>query len=36
VQDSHMLLEAEVPASIAKRLRLNDFAIKETLRHVLS
>jgi GTPase len=36
VQDSHMLLEAEVPTSIAKRLRLNDFALKETLRHVLS
>jgi GTPase len=36
VQDSHMLLEAEIPASIAKRLCLNNFTVKETLRHVLS
>jgi len=32
VDDSHMRLDAEVPASIAKRLRLNDFAIKGTFR----
>jgi GTP-binding protein HflX len=30
MEDSHMRLEAEVPASIAKRLRLNDFAVKGT------
>ena len=36
VEDSHMLLDAEVPASIAKRLRLNDFAVKGTSRHVRS
>jgi GTP-binding protein HflX len=30
VDDSHMRLEAEVPASIAKRLRLNDFVVKGT------
>ncbi len=36
VEDSHMLLDAEVPASIAKRLRLNDFAVKETSRRLLS
>jgi GTP-binding protein HflX len=27
--DSHMRLDAEVPASIAKRLRLNDYAVEE-------
>ena len=32
VDDSHMRLDAEVPASIAKRLRLNDFAVKGTFR----
>jgi GTP-binding protein HflX len=32
VEDSHMLLDAEVPASIARRLRLASFAPKETLR----
>lgn len=36
VEDSHMRLDAEVPASIAKRLRLNDFAVKGTSRRVLS
>jgi GTP-binding protein HflX len=30
VNDSHMQLEAEVPASVAKRLRLNGFRVKET------
>src|SRR6267143_1622181 len=29
-------IDAEVPASIAKRLRLNDFAVKGTFRHALS
>jgi GTP-binding protein HflX len=36
VEDSHMRLDAEVPASIAKRLRLNDFTVKGTSRHVRS
>jgi GTP-binding protein HflX len=36
VEDSHMRLEAEVPASIAKRLRLNDFAVKGTFPSVRS
>jgi hypothetical protein len=30
VDDSHMRLDAEVPASVAKRLRLNGFRVKET------
>ena len=36
VEDSHMRLDAEVPESIAKRLRLSDFAVKGTSRHVRS
>jgi GTPase len=36
VEDSHMRLDAEVPASIAKRLRLNDFAVKGTFRQGVS
>lgn len=32
VEDSHMRLEAEVPASVARRLRLNDYKRKGTLR----
>jgi GTP-binding protein HflX len=36
VEDSHMRLDAEVPASIAKRLRLNDFAVKGTSRQIRS
>jgi GTP-binding protein HflX len=36
VDDSHMLLEVEVPVSIAKRLRLNDFAVEETSQHSLT
>jgi GTP-binding protein HflX len=36
VEDSHMRLDAEVPTSIAKRLRLNDFAIKGTFRQGVS
>jgi GTPase len=34
--DSHMRLDAEVPASIAKRLRLNEFAIEGTFPRVPS
>jgi GTP-binding protein HflX len=30
VDDSHMRLDAEVPTSVAKRLRLNSFSVKET------
>jgi GTP-binding protein HflX len=33
---SHMRLDAEVPASIAKRLRLADYAVKETFRRSAS
>src|SRR5882724_8704625 len=36
VEDSHMRLDAEVPESIAKRLRLNDFAVKGTFRRTRS
>lgn len=36
IVDSHMLLDAEVPASIAKRLRLKDFVVEETFPRVLS
>ena len=32
VDDSHMRLDAEVPCSVAKRLRLNDFVVEETSR----
>jgi hypothetical protein len=32
VNDSHMDLEAEVPETIARRLKLKDFEVKETLR----
>jgi GTP-binding protein HflX len=32
VEDSHMLLDAEVPASIARRLRLASYVSKETLQ----
>lgn len=34
VEDSHMLLDAEVPVSIARRLRLSSYASKETFRRV--
>jgi GTP-binding protein HflX len=34
VEDSHMLLDAEVPVSIARRLRLASYASKETFRTV--
>jgi GTP-binding protein HflX len=30
VEDSHMLLDAEVPASIARRLRLSDYTVEGT------
>jgi GTP-binding protein HflX len=36
VEDSHMRLDAEIPASIAKRLRLNDFAVKGTSRRAIT
>jgi GTP-binding protein HflX len=36
IDDSHMRLEAEIPASIVKRLRLNDYAVEETFRPSLS
>jgi GTP-binding protein HflX len=32
VSDSHMDLEAEIPATVARRLKLKDFEAKETLR----
>ena len=34
VEDSHMLLDAEVPVSIARRLRLASYVSKETFRTV--
>jgi GTP-binding protein HflX len=36
VSDSHMDLEAEVPEAVARRLKLSEFAIKETLRPSVS
>jgi GTPase len=36
IDDSHMRLDAEVPASIAQRLRLKEFAVEETFPRVLS
>jgi GTP-binding protein HflX len=36
IDDSHMRLDAEVPASIAKRLRLKDYAVEGTFPSVLS
>jgi GTP-binding protein HflX len=36
VSDSHMLMEAEVPLSMARRLKLQDFASKETFAPQLS
>jgi GTP-binding protein HflX len=32
VSDSHMDLDAEVPETVARQLKLRDFAVKETLR----
>ena len=36
IDDSHMRLDAEVPASIAKRLRLKEFAVEETFSRSVS
>ncbi|HYL84089.1 MAG TPA: GTPase HflX [Candidatus Angelobacter sp.] len=36
IDDSHMRLHAEIPASLAKRLRLDDYAVEETFRPVAS
>jgi GTPase len=36
IDDSHMRLDAEVPASIAKRLRLKEYAVEETFPRTLS
>ena len=36
VEDSHMLMDAEVPVSIARRLHLNEFAANGTSRVVLA
>jgi GTP-binding protein HflX len=36
VEDEHMLLEAEVPASITKRLRLKDYISEETSKLALT
>jgi GTPase len=36
IDDSHMRLDAEVPVSIARRLRLKEFAVEETFPRVLS
>ncbi len=31
IEDSHMEMEAEVPEAVARRLKLRDFLVKETL-----
>jgi hypothetical protein len=31
VSDSHMDLQAEVPETVARRLKLKEYALKETL-----
>jgi GTPase len=36
IDDSHMCLHAEIPASIAARLRLNNYVLKETFPRSLS
>ena len=36
IDDSHMRLHAEIPASLAKRLRLNDYVVEETFRPLAS
>src|ERR1700687_3602819 len=36
IDDPHMRLDAEVPASIAKRLRLKEYAVEETFPRALS
>ena len=32
LDDSHMLLDAEVPVSMANKLKLQDFALKEAVK----
>jgi 50S ribosomal subunit-associated GTPase HflX len=32
IDDSHMRLDAEIPSSVAKRLRLNEFRVNGTFR----
>jgi GTP-binding protein HflX len=36
IDDSHMRLRAEIPASIAKLLRLQNYTVEETFRHSMS
>jgi GTP-binding protein HflX len=36
IDDSHMRLQAEIPASIAKLLRLQNYAVEETFGHSMS
>jgi GTP-binding protein HflX len=36
IDDSHMRLDVEVPASVAKRLRLKEYAVEETFPRALS
>jgi GTP-binding protein HflX len=36
IEDSHMILDAEVPASLARRLRLSEYAAHETSRLALT
>jgi 50S ribosomal subunit-associated GTPase HflX len=36
LDDSHMRLQAEIPASIAKLLRLQNYAVEETFRRSVS
>ena len=36
IDDSHMRLQAEIPASIAKRLRLNDYEVEGTFQRSFS
>jgi GTP-binding protein HflX len=36
IDDSHMRLHAEIPASVAKLLRLQNFTVEETFRHSLT
>lgn len=36
IVDSHMRLDAEIPLSVARRLGLNDYALEETFRSLVS
>jgi GTP-binding protein HflX len=36
IDDSHLRLDAEIPASIVKRLRLNDYAVEGTFRRPMT